>query len=132
MYFPIFLTTDYDLVNEVEDGPSPPSSPGHHKGFNDPHPYSVRVPAPAKITAAHASSSDPYAARVATTQPPPPAGIKASADFEPTMSESRTSVSAVQRLLPNLLAPRLVRSRRAFDVFPEEEMKNLLSRIFRK
>ncbi|XP_071535021.1 uncharacterized protein Reg-5 [Panulirus ornatus] len=126
---------DYDLVNEVQDDPYPPSGLSQHKAFSDPHPYSVRVPAPTKIAAAHTSSSHPYAVRVApevTTEAPLPVGIKASADFEPMMTESRTSLSAVQRLLPSLSAPRLVRSRRASNVFPEEEMKELLSRIFRK
>ncbi|XP_042224112.1 rhythmically expressed gene 5 protein-like [Homarus americanus] len=131
---------DYDLVNEVQDGPSYPSpSLNFHKTVNDPHPYAVRVPAPAKITATHAAhSSHPYAVRVAPPTSPPavnneplsPMGIKASADFEPMMTESRISTSLVHRLLPSSSPRRLVRARR--EVFPEHQMKELLSHVLRK
>lgn len=152
--------TDYELVNEVRDGPYRP------KPANDPHPYAVRVPAPAKIAAAHihtkitaahlptkfttihvppkttaaSTSSHPYAVRVPAPRVSPPdapgpVGIKPSADFEPMMTESRTSTSLVQRILPpqrGSSTPRLLRSRRASQVFPEEEMQTLLSHVLRK
>ncbi|XP_045585304.1 uncharacterized protein Reg-5 [Procambarus clarkii] len=125
---------DYDQMNEVQDGPYP-SVFGSHKTANDPHPYAVRVPAPVKFANAHATSSHPYAVRVAPPtevagQTSGPSGIKPSADFEPMMTESRTSTSFVHRLLPGPSAPRLARFRR--NVFPEEEMKELLSQVFTK
>jgi len=46
---------DYDYVNEVRSGPSYRVNQRINKISNDPHPYAVRVPAPAKIAAAHAS-----------------------------------------------------------------------------
>lgn len=131
---------DYDLVNEVQDSPYYANS---HKGFNDPHPYAVRVPAPAKIAAAYAnsaiSSSHPYAVRVApegtNTHAPGPVGIKPSADFEPMMTESRVSSAIVRRLLPNSnsAASRLLaRSRRTAEILPEDEMEDLLAHVLRK
>ncbi|KAK8730474.1 hypothetical protein OTU49_008028 [Cherax quadricarinatus] len=125
---------DYDLMNEVQDRPYS-SSFGSHKVANDPHPYAVRVPAPAKFTSAHATSSHPYAVRVAAppqvaSQSSGPVGIKASADFEPMMTESRTSTSFIRRVLPGPAAPRLVRYRRS--IFPEEQMKEALSHVLNK
>ncbi|CAL4201194.1 unnamed protein product, partial [Meganyctiphanes norvegica] len=46
---------DYDYANEVRDGPSYQVNQKINKIANNPHPYAVRVPAPAKIAAAHAS-----------------------------------------------------------------------------
>ncbi|XP_068248740.1 uncharacterized protein Reg-5 [Palaemon carinicauda] len=131
---------DYDLANEVQDRPY---YPNQHKTVNDPHPYAVRVPAPAKIAAIYASNtgstnSHPYAVRVApevTTHGPGPVGIKASADFEPMMTESRVSSALVRRILPapNSANSRfLVRSRRSTDVFPEKEMESLLAHVLKK
>lgn len=130
---------DYDLVNEVQDRPYYPNA---HKTANDPHPYAVRVPAPAKIAAVYsnagATNSHPYAVRVApevTTPGPGPVGIKPSADFEPMMTESRVSSPLVRRLLPssNSAATRqLVRSIRSAEIFPEQEMEELLAQVLRK
>lgn len=145
---------DYELVNEVRDS-SYPSSLSFHKNANDPHPYAVRVPAPVKVAAAHAhtqavgqvggiSSSHPYAVRVApeaTTRSPQPVGIKASADFEPMMSESRPTPALIQRLLPHPSASsshgsgsrtRLLRSIRSSELFPEEEMQDLVRLVLKK
>ncbi|XP_066939380.1 uncharacterized protein Reg-5 [Macrobrachium rosenbergii] len=132
---------DYDLVNEVQDRPY---YPNQHKAVNDPHPYAVRVPAPAKIAAAYAaansdaSNSHPYAVRVApevTPHAPGPVGIKASADFEPMMTESRVSSASVRRILPNSNSATnrfLMRTRRSAEMFPEEEMEALLAHVLRK
>jgi len=46
---------DYDYVNEVRDSSSYRVNQRINKISNDPHPYAVRVPTPAKIAAAHAS-----------------------------------------------------------------------------
>lgn len=135
---------DYDLVNEVQDRPYYDNP---HKNPNDPHPYAVRVPAPAKIAAAYSnsatSSSYPYAIRVApegivaaSTQDPGPVGIKPSADFEPMMTESRPVSTFVRRLLPssNSASSRLLaRSRRTAEpIFQEEELEALLAHVLRQ
>lgn len=148
---------DYDYINEVHDGPSYRVNQRINKISNDPHPYAVRVPAPAKIAAAHASrmansnsarsslnivednradndeiavgSSHPYAVKV----------LPESSKQEPSPKGIQASgdyepmmiESQVHeaRVLPPTLTL-LTRTRRtAGDEFPEEEMHSLLLKV---
>ncbi|KAK7084246.1 hypothetical protein SK128_014968 [Halocaridina rubra] len=127
---------DYDLVNEVQDRPyynSPNKIP------NDPHPYAVRVPAPAKIAAAYANAastgSQTPVVRIISepsstpTNVPGPVGIKPSADFEPMMTDSRPAPVFIRQLMPssNSASSRLLsRSKRTAELFPEDEFDILL------
>lgn len=110
---------DYEIQNEIEDYPRQQRP---LKATNDPHPYAVRVPAPAKATPTASGSSHPHAVWVL------PAGIKPSADFEPMMTESRVQPTVVRTVLP-ARNHAMLRTRRAIPAFPEREMQQLVSMV---
>ncbi|CAL4088082.1 unnamed protein product [Meganyctiphanes norvegica] len=148
---------DYDYANEVRDGPSYQVNQKINKITNNPHPYAVRVPAPAKIAAEHASrmaasnsarssldivedsktdnadiavgSSHPYAVKVLPeATKPEPIPVGIKASGDYEPMMMESQVHEARVLPPTLTI--LTRTRRtAGDEFPEEEMNTLLSHV---
>ncbi|CAL4230962.1 unnamed protein product, partial [Meganyctiphanes norvegica] len=148
---------DYDYANEVHDGPSYQVNKKINKIANNPHPYAVRVPAPAKIAAAYASSvtaskssrtsldiieenrtensdivvgsSHPYAVKMLPgATKPEPVPVGIKASGDYEPMMMASQVQEVRVLPPTLTI--LKRARRtAGDEFPDEEMHALLSQV---